>query len=399
MNLFKVEKTPDYHIYHIFGFEFKRLRSKAKKTSVMYKNLKKTKLKTDGFSLVGSFNENSGEAEVGRAIIEAMKMSDIPFEVLDIYGKQLPIYKHKISFTTGKHFKPVEYNNISQLVWEFESGMDEVRPYVLQGINGILTFSSFCANFFKPRCGDKIKIFKLHYPMHVDRSALEAPESVREKYGLAQDDFVVFFNFSFMSSYFRKNPEAVVDAFKMAVGDKDKVKLVFKTSGAKKAPELVERLKNKIESLGLTDKVVFVEQFLATNEMRSLINCCDVYMSLHRGEGFGLGMLEAMLLAKPVIATNYSGNVDFTRPECSLLVDYKMVKPEQHDLEVYKYVQLWADANVETAANHLKDLYDHPEKRAEIGKKALDFALEFTDQDKFVEDMKGMLATLNQMAE
>ena len=94
-------------------------------------------------------------------------------------------------------------------------------------------------------------------------------------------------------------------------------------------------------------------------ELLKLIAASDVYVSLHHGEGFGMGMLEAMCCGTPVIATDYSGNVEFTKPETAFMVPVKMVPlPEEERQGTTSFVTRWADPDIEVAAKHLRSIYD-----------------------------------------
>ena len=90
-------------------------------------------------------------------------------------------------------------------------------------------------------------------------------------------------------------------------------------------------------------------------ENSALMHCCDCYVSLHRSEGYGLTIAEAMLIGKPVITTGYSGNLDFTTDETALLVDYKLIPVEQGDYP-YANGEMWAEPDIEQAGDYMKKL-------------------------------------------
>jgi glycosyltransferase involved in cell wall biosynthesis len=100
--------------------------------------------------------------------------------------------------------------------------------------------------------------------------------------------------------------------------------------------------------------------------MFGLQNSVDCYVSLHRSEGFGLGMAECMYLGKPVIATAYSGNLDFMDRDNSLLVDYRMVPLRDGDYP-YWQGQQWADADAAHAAHWMRQVFDDREFARRIG--------------------------------
>ena len=96
------------------------------------------------------------------------------------------------------------------------------------------------------------------------------------------------------------------------------------------------------------------------------IQMCDCFVSLHRAEGFGLCLAEAMLMGKPVIATNYSGNLAFMHSGNSLLVDYTLVKIVE-DNPIYKKGNRWAEPSINHAASLMRFCYDNPEQAAALG--------------------------------
>ena len=120
--------------------------------------------------------------------------------------------------------------------------------------------------------------------------------------------------------------------------------------------------------------MVIVDRALSYPEVLSLYASCDVLLSLHRSEGLGLHLIEAMQLGKPVIATNWSGNLDFTTPENSRLIDYKLVPVvSTHPSYAPKIIgdgQVWAEPDVEQAARAMRELADDPALRHHLGDRA-----------------------------
>ena len=113
-------------------------------------------------------------------------------------------------------------------------------------------------------------------------------------------------------------------------------------------------------------RIYVIDRILRQNEMNRLIASCDSLVSLHRSEGFGFSIAEAMYLGKPVVATNYSGNVDFTLDDNSCLVDYQLI-PVQQGEYLFPEGQLWAEPNIETSAVQMRRLVEDPELRVRLG--------------------------------
>lgn len=389
--LFKKEKTYKHKIYTICGIRFTFLRPRYKKQSKLFNAIDPKTIQKNGFSVVADFENYSGETQNAFDMLKLFKESNIPYEAVNIKNPvTAPKYYTKIAVSTSEYFKHKNYNNVSLLVWEFESGMLEVRPYAFEGIQTVLTTSTFCYNYFKKIIPDGIKLVRIPYPFDFSSIPSEINPKARQKYGIKPSDFICFFNFAFSSSYQRKNPEAILKAFSLVLKGQKGAKLFIKTSGSEKS-KYRERFFEKIREYGLENQTIVEEKSLKRDEMMDIINTSDVYLSLHRGEGVGLGMLEAMAMGKPVIATNYSGNTDFVKDGVAFPVSYKLVKPQENDLKIYNYVKLWAEPNVEEAAKILLKLYKNTDLRRDIGSKAKKFIQKEFDHKKIIKILEEML--------
>ena len=193
---------------------------------------------------------------------------------------------------------------------------------------------------------------------HVD------PALTRARFGLRDGRFVFYFGFDFRSFVARKNPEAAIAAFRLAFPRGDEpVTLVLKTlSGIHKADQLAA-LRDQVS---IDPRIVVQDCEYTAVELASLINLCDCFLSLHRAEGFGRGPAEAMLLGKPVIATGYSGNMEFMTPRNALLVDYTLVPVGPNEYPGWQG-QEWADPSPAHAAEHMRLLARDPAAAHRIG--------------------------------
>ncbi|HEX8998196.1 MAG TPA: FkbM family methyltransferase [Ktedonobacterales bacterium] len=203
-----------------------------------------------------------------------------------------------------------------------------------------------------------------------------SPTVSRTYFGLPEDRFIYFFGFAATSTEARKNPFAVVRAFKQAFGrpsGKNSPYLVIKAHYVDEFPELLRDLKKELAEVGGR---LITENF-TRQETNDLLSSIDCYVSLHRAEGFALGPAEAMFLGKPVIATAYSGNMDFMTPDNSYLVDYKVRPITEEDHIYHKWGHLvyqtgmeWAEPDVAHAAEQMRHVYERPEEAAERGARA-----------------------------
>ena len=166
----------------------------------------------------------------------------------------------------------------------------------------------------------------------------------------------------------RKNPAATLDAFDRAFNrETTRAALVVKTQNADFHPQELAALRERLS--GRKD-VIWINETLPRQDVYDLLAGCDAFVSLHRSEGFGLALAEAMLLGKPVVATNWSGNTDFMRPDNSFPVNFQLVRIER-DFGVYRAGQMWADPDIEHAASLLRQVMDNEPLRAKISQQAM----------------------------
>lgn len=197
-----------------------------------------------------------------------------------------------------------------------------------------------------------------------DKPVLRIPKAIefdvppgmdRAHFGLPSDEFVFLFSYDFNGFASRKNPDAVIAAFRQAFADgAPGVRLVVKSVNGRRFPEKLARLAHDVAD---DPRIEIRDGFLSRGEMFALQNASDCYVSLHRAEGFGLGMAECMYLGKPVIATAYSGNLDFMDHHNSLLVDYRPVPVSDGEYPYWRG-QHWAEPDVAHAARLMRQLFE-----------------------------------------
>lgn len=243
--------------------------------------------------------------------------------------------------------------------WEFDSIPDSWVAHA-QKVDEIWAATEFVARGLRERLSIPVRTL---FP-----GVQLAPYDRRDKahFGLSETPFTFLFVFHMMSVMERKNPLGLIRAFKEAFREDDSVRLVLKTSFGDRHPEQFEALQ---EAAAGSSNIVLINEVYTPDRLLSLMDACDAYVSLHRSEGLGLTMAEAMLMGKPVIATNFSGNVDFMDDDNSLLVSYELVKlgqpipPYDADLE-------WAEPSIEHAARLMRRVYDNQDWARELGARA-----------------------------
>ena len=197
----------------------------------------------------------------------------------------------------------------------------------------------------------------------------------RTRFGLPIDKIVFVCILEPTSDPARKNPFAAIRAFQSAFSSGDSAHLVIKVNNAQAdgpRSTLLAQLRDEVASLG--NRVTLIESNLTYGQVLQLYASCDVFVGLHRAEGFGLGLMEAMALGKPVIATGWSGNMTFMNQLNSCLVGFRLI-PVDGTLGVYSSAFLghearWADPQIEKAAAWMRALARDATLRASIGARA-----------------------------
>jgi glycosyltransferase involved in cell wall biosynthesis len=219
--------------------------------------------------------------------------------------------------------------------------------------------------FVQSAVSRKVTIPVVHMPHGVAVTEIEpcSPEEL----GVPPGRFTFLFAFDLGSVMQRKNPLGAVDAFRRAFDGRSDVALLVKTGRSATHPaeyaELQERLRG-LPGVYLSDRI------LPRAQANGLIAACDGVLSLHRSEGFGLLLAEAMSLGKPVVATGWSGNMDFMDSGNSCPVGYELVTlTETH--EPYQAGQQWAEPDVEHAAHLLCRVVDDEAYRSQLAQRAL----------------------------
>jgi glycosyltransferase involved in cell wall biosynthesis len=204
-----------------------------------------------------------------------------------------------------------------------------------------------------------------------------SPPCDRAVFGIPENRYVFLFSFDARSHIGRKNPWAVIDAFQHAFGcpARDGPLLVLRARYLDLFPLGRRALERAVARVG----GILLEEPYSRRQIDGLMRCADAYISLHRAEGFGLGIAEAMYLGKPVIATNYSGNIDYMTTENSYPVRYHLrpIAEEEHRYQPdpssrawYEPGQLWAEPDVTDAALWMEHLYHHQDEGRSRGQRA-----------------------------
>ena len=217
------------------------------------------------------------------------------------------------------------------------------------------------SSFVQSAVSRKVSIPVTHMPHGISVHHIES--CTPQELGVPAGRFTFLFLFDLASVVQRKNPVGAMEAFRRAFEGNDNVALLIKASRAGAHPkEYADLLARVAES-----RNVFVSsEQLSRARTNGLLAASDAVVSLHRSEGFGLILAEAMWLGKPVVATGWSGNMDFMNSGNSCPVGYELVTLDR-DYPPYAAGQQWAEPDLEHAAYYLKRLFDDQQFRAKVG--------------------------------
>jgi glycosyltransferase involved in cell wall biosynthesis len=191
----------------------------------------------------------------------------------------------------------------------------------------------------------------------------------RRYFGIPEASFIFLFMFDFLSFVERKNPFAVLEAFRRLrrLRPVASVQLVIKLNNASRRPIDHRRFLNAVAEID--HDVIVIDRLMTGDETKNLIRCCDCFVSLHRTEGFGFPLAEAMYFRKPVIATGYSSNLEFMNKDTSCLIPYRLV-PVPEGSYPHAEGQLWAEPDIDAAVETMVRLLDDPAYRRALGERA-----------------------------
>jgi glycosyltransferase involved in cell wall biosynthesis len=234
-------------------------------------------------------------------------------------------------------------------------------------VDELWTNSDFAARLIGSALGRPV----LSFPPPIASSA-SLPARADPGVGTLPGGFRVLCMFDFLSTLERKNPVGAIEAFTQAFRPGEGPCLVIKTLNGKHRPEPLAAL---VEAAGGRDDVMLVDRAISGLQRDALVAACDCFLSLHRSEGLGLPLAEAMAAGKPVIATGYGGNLEFMDEYNSYLVDWRTTAVGA-GVEHYPQGACWAEPNIDHAAALLRAVYKDQAGAAERAARGRRSALE-----------------------
>lgn len=315
------------------------------------------------------FDDGHGLVGAGTLIIHASGPS-IP-RVMAFLGRRL---------VTGKRVVAHWFWELPKLPGDWRSALPFVHDFCAS--------TRFVADAIRPLAGAR-PVHVVNYPLTVAASGGRAPAA-------AARPFTALVLFNIASNFARKNPCAAIRAFRRAFGDDPGVKLMVKYLNAAAWPEAMKEMR---AAAGGAANIVMNDAVLDDAGIEALYAESDVVVSLHRAEGLGLAIAEAMMRGIPVIATNWSGNTDFFTAACGFPISYRLVPIEDPQANYAgKGVAWddpadarWADPDVEEAAAALRALKGDPDLCRRLGAAGREQARAFFDPALHVERVSALL--------
>jgi glycosyltransferase involved in cell wall biosynthesis len=338
-----------------------------------------------GVNVSGYLDTESGMGEAARASIRSLEAAGIPVALNNVASrlrKQDASYAgafvddnpHPFNLVhlnadnmgwfaegRGKRYFKSRYT-IGYWFWELSAFREEWVPF-FDYVDEVWAASDFVRDAYAP--WSPVPVVRMPLPI-VQPSF---PPLGRSHFRLPEQAAVFLYVFDVSSQTERKNPAGAIEAFRRAGFARDEAVLALKFTNAEYDREAVRALRARADGLN----VLFLDGYMDRAELWALLASADCYFSPHRSEGFGLTMLEAMSLGKPVIATAYSGNLDFMTPDNSFPLGYRLTRLER-DYGPYMRGASWADPDLDEAAQLLRSIVAHPEearRRGEAAKRQL----------------------------
>jgi glycosyltransferase involved in cell wall biosynthesis len=325
----------------------------------------------NGVNLAGFLEEALGIGEVARRIVHSLTQANVHVDAVPIRREN--IGASDTTVTVARHPINIVCINPDSLAWfaqregrellnkRFTVGVwfwetAQLPPsygWAFELVDEVWCASDFVLEAVKSRAHDRVPVWK--FPL-----AIVAPdindEITRTHLGLPEDRFVFLHSFDYLSVVERKNPIGAIEAYRRAFGPGDGTTLVVKSINAKARPD--DHAAVRYAARGRED-ILLIDALLDARQNASMIARADCFVSLHRSEGFGLNLADALALGRPVVATAYGGNVEFMTGLEEWLVPYDLVAVgEGH--HPYPSDAQWAEPDLAVASTRMQAIVSDP---------------------------------------
>lgn len=329
--------------------------------------------KAFGWSVIGYANSELGIGEAGRRMASVVAAAGVPMEMVGTRVGTLSRQGHRprldVKDTVGFEnaiscVNADQTSSIDALLdlgalrgrktglwfWELEDFPPlYARAFAL--LHEVWVTSAFTQRAVAAATDTPVRLVKL--PIEIPKGPTRFS---RRLLSMPQDSYVFLTNFDYLSVYERKNPIGVIRSFMSAFGPGDGATLIVKSINGFRRPLDVEHVRSS--AMDRPD-ILFLDDYVSSPAMKAMIELADCYISLHRSEGFGLNLADAMAHGTPTIATGYSGNMDFMTPSTSELIPFAM-REVGDNCAPYDPGARWAEPDLDAAASAMRKLFDDP---------------------------------------
>lgn len=330
------------------------------------------------FVLSGFLGDPTGIGRAGRMSLQALRASQLTVIAHDLRTPPPPEVRDSVGGIWLSHCNPPEAvgfllqsdlpkdrYRIGYWAWELPELPEDWVP-AISLFHELWAPSQFVADAIEKSRGDaNVLIRVVPHPL----PDMTAAHRDRSRFGISEEVFAFLCMYDVRSTSARKNPMGAVKAFQMAFSPQDqRVCLVVKVNSTDPDPTCLDPLNQQIRNW---PNIRLIVESLSDADSDTLIATADVFVSLHRSEGFGLSIAQAMTLERAVIATGWSGNVDFTEGGI-ISVPYSLVPAQDPSGRYDAPGQVWAEPDLYAAADAMVNFATDPALAAALGRKGYD---------------------------
>lgn len=258
---------------------------------------------------------------------------------------------------------------MATLWWEYESGSETHYQPVVAGLDHVICHTRFVRDVFA-KYVPAGRLIYVPYPF-AGHQPSGPREALRRERKISGETYLIIYSFDYRSGFMRKNPQATLRVFSKLHQKYPQARLLLKTAHGFLFPRERDLLHGWVNESGCAEAITVLDCSLDRQVWTDWLASADLYLSLHRGEGLGLGLLESMWLGVPVAATHYGGNTDFMAEGHSVTIPYIMAPCRDPYFPPYREVTHWAEPDEAYALERVSELMAHPSLGAKLGKQGM----------------------------
>lgn len=340
-------------------------------TSRCHLQIKDVARAADGIDVLGYFTAEFGVGEAARTLVSSLRATDIRVSIINLTDTESRTEHFFVTDDESRHHTLLCSINADQLIvarerlgdrffedryvigqwfWELEESPPWYEP-AWPIVNELWAPTRFIETMLKKSAPPHVHVD--YVPLPIQQTKVDSAIT-RGHFGV-DGRYMFLFVFDLMSIMKRKNPLGLIEAYTQAFRQSDGAQLVIKTMNGEKRPDDLAALLNAVSN---RSDITVIDAYYSHGETSTLISLADCYVSLHRSEGLGLTLCEAMSHGVPVIATNYSGNTDFMTDQNSFPIAWDRVAVGE-GAGGYSPTATWAEPRLSDAARVMRYVFEN----------------------------------------